>query len=252
MSNTKTSAKSIVRTVVLIIALVVFVLAGVKLAFQFLEYQAANNEYAELRNYVKVSHQADAGEKEERVSDIDFNGLTAINPEVIGWIQVEAIDRISYPLLHTGDNSKYLVTTVEGQSNGSGAIFMDYENSADLTDDNTFIYGHSLDDGSMFGSLKLMKDYAVYQQSPYFWIYTEQADYRYKIFSCHVVKVDDDSFIKFYGSPESYQSYLDRMKQLSLYDTGVNVTSSDTIVTLSTCSGSDRLLVHGVLDKVLR
>ena len=55
-----------------------------------------------------------------------------------------------------------------------------------------------------------------------------------------------------FASKEEYQRFLDLTKEISLYDTGVEVTTSDRVVTLSTCtSASDnhRFVVRGVRVK---
>ena len=96
---------------------------------------------------------------------VDFESLQSINPEVIAWIQIPALD-ISYPVAKGTDNAYYLHHMINGETNKSGSIFMDYHNQEDFTDRNTIIYGHNMRDGSMFGTLEKYQDPGVYDVYP--------------------------------------------------------------------------------------
>ena len=102
---------------------------------------------------------------------VDFNGLKAINPEVIGWIQIEGTS-ISYPIMKGKDNDYYLKHTFEGNYNAAGSIFIDYTNNSNFEDCNTIIYGHNMKNGSMFGLLR--KHFKDRESVPgrYIWICT--------------------------------------------------------------------------------
>ena len=49
--------------------------------------------------------------------DIDFDSLRSINTDVIGWIYVEALDGVSYPVVKGTDNEQYLHMTYEKNYN---------------------------------------------------------------------------------------------------------------------------------------
>lgn len=102
---------------------------------------------------------------------VDFESLKAINPDVKGWLYIEALD-ISYPVVQGPDNDAYLHTTYEGTSNFAGSIFLDYQNQGDFSDGNTIVYGHNMKNLSMFGKLKQMKEQEKYRDSVYFWMLT--------------------------------------------------------------------------------
>ena len=61
---------------------------------------------------------------------------------------------INYPILYSGDNQKYLRTDLHGNSHIAGCIFLEGLNKSDFSDYYNIIYGHNMNDGSMFGSLK--------------------------------------------------------------------------------------------------
>jgi len=54
---------------------------------------------------------------------IHFAGLKAVNPDVIAWIQIPALD-ISYPVVQGKDNAYYLHHLFSGESNINGSIFV--------------------------------------------------------------------------------------------------------------------------------
>ncbi len=116
---------------------------------------------------------------------------------------------------------------------------MDYTNSSDFQDCNTLIYGHNMKNGSMFGLLrKYFKDESSVP-GRYIWICTQEKNYRYEIFSSHVVDATGETYTLFPEANELFASYVDSMKQKSLVDFGTEVTKDDKVITLSTCTGND-------------
>ena len=246
--------------VVLAISVLVFLFAAWQLVSIFVGYKQGSDEYKDLEQFVAEEEPepkpieasggiaADVEEEKpltETISRASFDELKAINSDIVGWIEFENID-INYPVVQTGDNDYYLTHTVKNTRNSVGAIFVEYTNNADFQDDNTIIYGHNMKNGSMFGLLKKYKDPSYYQANQFFWIYTPQGDYMYQIFSCHEAEPESETYTNGFGSKESYASYLQTIKDLSLYDTGVAVTSDDKIVSLSTCTKDKgvRFVVH--------
>ena len=66
-----------------------------------------------------------------------------------------------------------------------------------------------------------------------------EKNYRYEIFSSHVVDAAGEVYTLFSAPDQQFQQYLDSMKAQSLVDFGVDVTKEDKIITLSTCTGND-------------
>ena len=127
---------------------------------------------------------------------------------------------------------------------------MDVANDGEFSDRNTFVYGHNMKNGSMFGQLRKFKTKDYYEQNPYFYIYTPDGEeVKYQIFAVCIVEDTSKSYTRFYNSDEEYIDYLQYIKSIALYDTGVRLDAEAKIVSLSTCtnvSETQRLLVHGV------
>lgn len=260
------------------VIIVIASLAALTAAFMIFktarDYKAASDEYDSLRQY--ASEEVSATETAEKVSDIkpieleegekrkelksnenredfpemevDFKALREKNPDTVGWLYVGSCG-ISYPIVQGEDNDYYMNHTFEGTVNSSGAIIMDYRDDKYLRDWNTFIYGHNMKNGSMFGSLKkLLKDETLYDTDPYIYVYLPGYIYRYKIFSYYKDKPDS----KMYWTADTLQEYRQYIRDalsLSVRDLGVETSEENNMVTLVTCSGSGagkmRFFVHG-------
>lgn len=260
------------------VIIVIASLAALTAAFMIFktarDYKAASDEYDSLRQY--ASEEVNATETAEKVSDIkpielekaeerkelksnenredfpemevDFKALREKNPDTVGWLYVGSCG-ISYPIVQGEDNDYYMNHTFEGTVNSSGAIIMDYRDDKYLKDWNTFIYGHNMKNGSMFGSLKkLLNDETLYDSDPYIYVYLPGYIYRYKIFSYYKDKPDS----KMYWTADTLQEYRQYIRDalsLSVRDLGVETSEENNMVTLVTCSGSGagkmRFFVHG-------
>jgi len=187
---------------------------------------------------------ADAPQRRE----IDWTGLTKINADVIGWIDIPAIE-VSYPVLQAEDNEYYLHRDIHQEYLFAGSIFMDSYNSPDLSNYNTMLYGHNMRDGSMFAKIRNFRDEETLKSCRYFWIYTPEADYLYEICSIHYAAVGSDTYTVRFNDYDSYIDWLGKMQQSSDPATGVELAGGDRIVTLSTCTtdSSTRTVVQGKL-----
>jgi len=251
---------NMVSNIILGIAVSVFFFSAYKLISIYSEYHKGNKEYDNIAKEAIViqTTQTDNTEKEETEKTpkehtslkVDFQKLQKTNKDVVGWIQFDEPERINYPIVKGADNDKYLKTTFEGKQNSAGTIFMDVVNAGDFSDRNTFIYGHNMKNGSMFGQLRKFKAKDYYEQNPYFYIYTPDGkEVKYQIFAVCIVEDTSRSYTRFYNNDEEYLDYLNYLKSIARYDTGAEVNAESKIVSLSTCtnvSETQRLLVHGV------
>lgn len=245
---------NIVSNIILVVAVAVFLFSGYKLYTIYSEYNKGDNEYETIMDEVITletpKNEEEKGAEEKTIFKVDFEKLQSINKEVVGWIRFDNPEKISYPIVRGTDNDKYLKTTVEGKKNSAGSIFMDANNAADFTDRNTFIYGHNMKNGSMFGQLRKYKNADFYKQNPYFYIYTPDGkEVKYQVYAVCIVEDTSESYQKFYADDDDFLAYLKQIKKISRYDTGVEVTAQSQVVSLSTCTNvteTQRLLVHGV------
>ena len=173
----------------------------------------------------------------QALKDMDFSALRQQNPDVLGWILIPGT-RVSYPVVQGTDNSYYLNHTWRGGKNSVGAIFMECRNSSDLSDFNTIIYGHRMNNRSMFGTLSQYKSRSYWQAHPYVYLTDDSGTHRYEIFAAGEVSVDSDVYRLGLRSDSSRRSFLDSCLALSALDTGVTPHTYDKVLTLSTCTGN--------------
>ena len=173
----------------------------------------------------------------QALKDMDFSALRQQNPDVLGWILIPGT-RVSYPVVQGTDNSYYLDHTWRGGKNSVGAIFMECRNSSDLSDFNTIIYGHRMNNRSMFGTLSQYKNRSYWQAHPYVYLTDDSGTHRYEIFAAGEVSVDSDVYRLGLRSDSSRQSFLDSCLALSALNTGVTPHTYDKVLTLSTCTGN--------------
>lgn len=240
----------------LLMSVGVFAFSGYQLFSIFSEYKQGVDEYDSMSHQVVTKSEDPLEIIEQKTTedgqiltaelpdyqapDVDFDQLQAMNPDVIGWIEIEAIPEISYPIVQTSNNDYYLHRTVNRTSNSAGAIFVDYTNSSDFTDCNTIIYGHNMKNGSMFGKLKQLCEKEKYKYSKYIWICTPQGKYRYEIFSMQYANVNSDTYTFFREHDEQFGNYLVNMAAQSQIDMQTQyLTKEDYVITLSTCTSNE-------------
>lgn len=241
----KKRGAQIISNIILVCAIAIFFVAGFKLFQIGKGYMDGRSEYEKITDLA-----VDYSEEDERFR-VDFDKLLEINSDTIGWIRFYPEPSIiNYPLVQGKDNDLYLRKTFSANENTLGAIFLDVNCSGDLSDRHSIIYGHRMKDGSMFRKLEDYKEKSFWEENPYFYIYTPDGkEVTYQIYSTGVVDDTSDTYLLSLENDEDYQTFIDYTFSTAEYETGVEVTTEDQIVTLSTCTAASdehRYVVHGV------
>lgn len=242
--------KNYVGTVIMIIAFIVFIFAGIMLARIFLQYQSGDDEYKKVEKLAIAMPEDPEDQDSYEKYWVDFDALSKENADVVAWLRFDQPDVINYPVVQTNNNDTYLDTSFQKNSSIYGTIFMEQSNDAQFTDDNTILYGHNMKSGAMFGSLKKYNEESYYKENPYFYIYTPDGKAsKYQICAARRVNAVGDAYYITFGDEETRQTYLDTMHKESFYDTGAEINEDSKLVTLSTCTNDDseRLIIQGVL-----
>ena len=184
---------------------------------------------------------------EEETPDIlpEYVDLYNKNKRLIGWLEIADINDgvfLSYPVMQTVDNSYYLNHDFEQNENVNGCIFMDCACDAIKPSDNLILYGHHMRSGRMFGNLVKYEDENFYRNHRIIKFDTiyEHGEYEVMFAFRTSLKTEDDISFKYYqfidaNGPEEFNSYMNEMASMSLYDTGVTAVWGDHLLTLSTC-----------------
>ena len=177
--------------------------------------------------------------------------LKETNDDTVAWLTVNNTT-VNYPVVQSINNSYYLTHDFNKKSNTLGWIFMDYRNNPEELDQNTIIYGHNIaKDKIMFGDLGRVQNSSWYlkEKNQYITFNTKNKDMQWKIFSIYKIENTNDYLYNKFETQEEFLSFVEKMKNRSIYNFGVDVKENDKLLTLSTCqnSGKNRLVVHAVL-----
>ncbi len=260
---------------VLFISMIVF---GGLFLRDFLEYRAAEDEYASLQDHIVISEEPKKeAPKKEKVSEeefddepeeepvdllhphfqIDYGALSGVNADFTAVLHVPALS-ITYPVVKSKDNEEYLHRTFEGKANFAGSIFLDANAKGSYDHKNTFIFGHNMKNGTMFGKLKyFLRDDQLANSNPYVFLCRPEGITRYRIFSYYLTTVESPIYNDFEGD-KGYDQYLSLIQRLSSYRNypkdSIDFSQRPDIITLSTCSGpsggNQRFIVQAALEEV--
>ncbi len=203
----------------------------------------SEEEMAPEEQPVYVDPYADA------LRNMDFSALREVNSDVLGWILIPGT-AVSYPVVQGTDNDYYLNHTWKKWTSVVGSIFLECQNSRDLSDFNTIIYGHRMNNGSMFASLKNYKKQSWWSDHPCVYITDDSGSHKYEIFAAYEVSTEGETYRLGFGSDREKQAFIDYCLAQSVIDTGVVPRTYDRILTLSTCTGqghATRWVVQAVL-----
>lgn len=182
--------------------------------------------------------------------DVDFNNLLSINNDTVGWIQVPGTN-VNYPFVKTTDNSYYLNHSFDKSYNTSGWVFLDYRNNF-TSDKNLIIYAHGRYDNTMFGSLRNITTNGWLNNPDNFIIKisTPEENTLWQIFSIYKIPNTSDYLDVSFNTPEDFLTFTTKLINRSIYNFNTKVSSTDRIITLSTCYNDDiKSVLHAKLIK---
>jgi sortase B len=164
------------------------------------------------------------------------------NSDFVGWVSIDGTN-INYPVMQTIDNPNfYLKRGFEKQYSNYGVPYVQ-ENCALGISDNMVIYGHHMNNGSMFADLCKYEREDFYQEHPTIHFDTLSSLGEYEIVAVFkTVAYSEDGF-KYYHFVDAedetaFDAFISQCKALALYDTGVSAKYGDKLLTLSTCEYS--------------
>lgn len=184
--------------------------------------------------------------------EVNFNELLEKNPDTVGWIKVEGT-KVNYPVVQASDNDYYLSHAFNKRNNAGGWVFADYRVDFENFGKNTIIYGHNMNNKTMFGSIPnmLYSSYLNNSSNYYIKISTPTSNSVWKVFSIYTIE-PEVYYLKTNFKTEPYEKFLNTIKSRSIYNFGIDVGVDDKILTLSTCdnTGTKRVAVHAKMINI--
>ena len=164
------------------------------------------------------------------------------NSDFIGWISIEDT-KINYPVMQTPQNKDFYLKHAFDKSYSEYGVPYMQENCKLGLSDNCVIYGHHMQDGSMFADLCKFESEDFYKEHKTIHFDTLAGFGEYEIvcvFKTAAYAADGFKYYHFVDAPDAaeFNSFLSTCQSLALYDTGVSAEYGDKLITLSTCEYS--------------
>ena len=245
--------RSKLAIVLIIIGIVLLLAAGGILIDAIMGYREAEESYDALEEYL-------TDDDGDGVPSVDFDALAEINPDIVGWIYIPGTE-INYPVVQTTDNTTYLTKMFDDDENSNGAIFMDYEDTAPgMVDQQTTIYGHHMNDGSMFKFIDDTADQEDFDTVEVVYYITPDATY---VLSPLFTTVVDETYIEArtanFTSDYLFSEYLQEMYDEASAvsdDAEDRLATTEQVLSLVTCAGditprTTRAVMVCAIDEVI-
>lgn len=186
-------------------------------------------------------------EKSEGESSNKYNleNIAKINSDVVGWIKIENTN-IDYPVMQNGDY--YLHRNIYKNYSSHGTPYLaEYCNIQ--YSDNLIIYGHHMNDNSMFAQLDDYKKHSFYENHKYIKFYSYYngitIEKTYEVAIAFKTVVYSDKGFKYYNytnfsDVQELNDFIENCRKLEFYNTGIDINYGDKLITLSTCEYSQK------------
>lgn len=174
----------------------------------------------------------------------EFQELYKRNPDIVGWLKIDG-SRIDYPIMQNQQDAQYYLNHgFDKKKNKNGLPFLD-EHSRINGSDILLIHGHHMKSGALFADLMKYKKESYYKEHAAIEFSSLYEKEEYEIVAVILSKVyrKTDDVFKYYqiekaGTSDEFESYIQNIKKLALYDTGVTARYGDKLIVLSTCEYS--------------
>ena len=175
----------------------------------------------------------------------EYRTLYSKNKKLIGWLKIDDTN-IDYPVMQTANNEYYLDHNFNQEYDKNGSLFLDKDCDVVHRNTNLIIYGHHMKSGRMFGTLNRYssEEYGKKHSRIRFDTIYEKGTYEVMYVFRSRIYNEDEVVFKYYqffdaASEKEFDSNMQEMAALSLYDTGVTASYGDELLTLSTCDSSE-------------
>ena len=171
-------------------------------------------------------------------SNPSIQALVADYPDAVGWLTCEGAD-VSHPFAIGEDNATYIRSTLDGSYVRSGTLFMDYRNDRSMEDSLSVIFGHNMNNGTMFSSLKRYLDSSYIVNHPDVYISLPDRTIHYTVWASMVANAVYDTLFTSVGTKGNIQDIVDYVSSNADYiNRNLEVDGNDKLLVLSTCNPS--------------
>ncbi len=167
--------------------------------------------------------------------------VLAQNDDFVGWLKIDGT-KIDYPVLQTPDHKNYYLRRgFDKKYSYYGVPYM-AEYCKINESDNLVIYGHNMNNGSMFYDLTKYADPSFYKEHRYIQFDTMESFGAYEIIAVFKTTAYAEGEFEYFrfveGDQSAFDQFVSTCKGLSLYDIEATAEYGDRLITLSTCEYS--------------
>ena len=240
--------------IILSLLIVILAISSFFIIKEFVENKKETEIYEDLQEIV-IEENTDIEtrnvdteiEKSEGESSNKYNleNIAKINSDVVGWIKIENTN-IDYPVMQNGDY--YLHRNIYKNYSSHGTPYLvEYCNIQ--YSDNLIIYGHHMNDNSMFAQLDDYKKHSFYENHKYIKFYSyyngKTIEKTYEVAIAFKTVVYSDKGFKYYNytnfsDVQELNDFIENCRKLEFYNTGIDINYGDKLITLSTCEYSQK------------
>ena len=199
-----------------------------------------NTESNEVKSQKNIGIKMGKAYKEKMLK---VKKLQQENSDIVGWIEISGTD-INYPVLQGEDNEYYMTHNYKKQKSRNGSIFLTKDYNWEIPSSNLLIYGHNLQNGTMFQELLKYESEQYYKEHPTINFTTEKEDAEYEIIAVLKTRVfykSEKNVFRYYyfvnaETEQQYNEFVQNAKNESLYNIEATARYGEQLITLSTCS----------------
>ena len=237
--------KKMIKLSGIILALFVSCFSIWQLKGEYQESKEAKEDFQELKVIVEETEKEDAvsGSNKPVSRKEQYENLYEKNNDFAGWIKIDGT-KIDYPVMHTPDRPDfYLKRNFQKEFSAYGVPYIAENCSLERPSDNIIIYGHHMNDGSMFAGLMDYGKKSFYETHKVIQFDTLEASNYYKVITVFKTTVYGNKGFPFYEFinaeiQEEFDSYISTCKRLSLYEIEESAEYGEQLLTLVTCEYS--------------
>ncbi|WAW15372.1 class B sortase [Peptostreptococcus equinus] len=216
----------------------IFLFSGYKLLSIKINEKKENNKFQDLRSKIELRESEKKGEDNNASLYGKYQNIYKENNDFVGWLKIPNT-KIDYPVMSTpNDPNYYLRRNFEKENSISGTPYIG--EGIDVNSKSFIIYSHNMKNHTMFGTLEKYKDIEYRNSNNLIEFDTFGGQRLYEIIAAYHIDLDKQHFkyYNYYGdwSEERFNDFVENISKISIYGKVEDVSYTDQIIQLSTCS----------------
>ena len=212
--------KNISTLIMIIILVIIYNTDIINISSNNIKYVTPTNETIDSKDIIPI---------------VDINNYISKynNNDIVAYLNIYNTN-IKTPVAKYNDNDYYLKHDLNKKNNPIGSIFMDYR--VNPNDRKVLIYGHnSKINTTIFKELENYYDENYYNNHQIIELTSQNSVNRYQIFSVFV-EPSDWTYMNINFNDDTWLEHLNMLKNKSWYPQDIELSSTDEIIIIQTCS----------------